>query len=42
MGLIVDSSVIIAAERSGETVERLIQRILRAADARPAAAEAQG
>jgi len=29
MGLILDSSVIIAAERRGETVEQLIARILR-------------
>ena len=28
MGLILDSSVIIAAERRGETVERLIERII--------------
>lgn len=30
MGLILDSSVIIAAERRGETVEHLIERVLRA------------
>ena len=30
MGLILDSSVIIAAERRGETIEHLIERILRA------------
>jgi hypothetical protein len=41
MGLILDSSVIIAAERRGETVEQLIDRILRTTgdqDAAPCAA----
>jgi predicted nucleic acid-binding protein len=28
MGLILDSSVVIAAERRGDTVERLIERII--------------
>ena len=28
MGLILDSSVVIASERSGETVERLIERVV--------------
>jgi hypothetical protein len=28
MGLILDSSVVIAAERRGDTVERLIERVV--------------
>jgi prevent-host-death family protein len=31
MGLILDSSVVIAAERRGDTVERLIERVVRMA-----------
>jgi predicted nucleic acid-binding protein len=42
MGLILDSSVIIAAERRGETVEQLIARILRAAGDQDAALSAIG
>lgn len=42
MGLILDSSVIIAAERRGETVERLIERILRATGDQDAALSAVG
>jgi tRNA(fMet)-specific endonuclease VapC len=42
MGLILDSSVIIAAERRGETVEQLIERILRATGDQEAAFSAVG
>ena len=42
MGLILDSSVIIAAERRGETVEQLIGRILRATGDQDAALSAVG
>lgn len=42
MGLILDSSVIIAAERRGETVEQLIERILRATGDQDAALSAVG
>ena len=42
MGLILDSSVIIAAERRGETVEQLISRILRATGDQDAALSAVG
>lgn len=42
MGLILDSSVIIAAERRGETVEQLIARILRATGDQDAALSAVG
>jgi predicted nucleic acid-binding protein len=42
MGLILDSSVIIAAERRGETVEQLIARILRTTGDRDAALSAVG
>ena len=42
MGLILDSSVIIPAERRGETVERLIERILRATGDQDAALSAVG
>lgn len=42
MGLILDSSVIIDAERRGETVERLIERILRATGDQDAALSAVG
>jgi predicted nucleic acid-binding protein len=42
MGLILDSSVVIAAERRGETVERLIERILRATADQDAALSAVG
>jgi len=42
MGLILDSSVIIAAERHGETVERLIERIVRATGDQDAALSAVG
>lgn len=42
MGLILDSSVIIAAERRGETVEQLIARILRTTGDQDAALSAVG
>jgi len=42
MGLILDSSVIIAADRRGETVEHLIQRILRSTGDQDAALSAVG
>jgi len=42
MGLILDSSVVIAAERRGETVERLIERVLAAAGDQEAALSAVG
>jgi predicted nucleic acid-binding protein len=42
MGLILDSSIIIAAERRGETVEQLIERILRATGDQDAALSAVG
>ena len=42
MGLILDSSVIIASERRGETVEQLIGRILRATGDQDAALSAVG
>lgn len=42
MGLILDSSVIVDAERRGETVERLIERILRSTGDQDAALSAVG
>jgi len=42
MGLILDSSVIIDAERRGETVERLIERIIRSTADQDAALSAVG
>ena len=42
MGLILDSSVVIDAERRGETVEALIERIVRATDDQEAALSAVG
>ncbi|MFZ0641075.1 MAG: PIN domain-containing protein [Candidatus Acidiferrales bacterium] len=42
MGLILDSSVIIDAERRGETVERLIERIVSATGDQDAALSAVG
>ena len=42
MGLILDSSVVIDAERRGETVERLIERIVRATGDQDAALSAVG
>ncbi len=42
MGLILDSSVIIAAERRGETVEHLFERVLRASGDQDAALSAVG
>lgn len=42
MGLILDSSVVIDAERRGETVERLIERIVRSTDDQEAALSAVG
>jgi len=42
MGLILDSSVIIAAERRGENVEQLIARILRSTGDQEAALSAVG
>jgi tRNA(fMet)-specific endonuclease VapC len=42
MGLIVDSSVAIAAERRGDTVEELLQRVISFADDQNAALAAVG
>ena len=42
MGLILDSSVVIAAERRGDTIERLIQRIVDATGDQEAALSAVG
>ena len=42
MGLILDSSVIIAAERRGENVERLIERLVTATGDQEAALSAIG
>jgi len=42
MGLILDSSVVIAAERRGDTVERLIERVVSAAGDQDAALSAVG
>lgn len=42
MGLILDSSVVIAAERRGDTIEQLIQRIVNAAGDQEAALSAVG
>jgi predicted nucleic acid-binding protein len=42
MGVILDSSVIIAAERRAETVEQLIERIVRATGDQDAALSAVG
>jgi predicted nucleic acid-binding protein len=42
MGLILDSSVVIDAERRGETVERLIERIVRSTGDQDAALSAVG
>ena len=42
MGLILDSSVVIAAERRGETAERLLQRVLEATKDQEAALSAIG
>lgn len=42
MGLILDSSVVIAAERRGDTVERLIERILNTTGDQDAALSAVG
>ena len=42
MGLILDSSVVIAAERRGDTIERLIQRIVEATGDQDAALSAVG
>ena len=42
MGLILDSSVVIAAERRGDTVEQLIERILKATGNQEAALSAIG
>lgn len=42
MGLILDSSVIIDAERRGETVEKLIERVVTAAGDQEAALSAVG
>lgn len=42
MGLILDSSVIIASERRGDTVERLIERIINATGDQEAALSAVG
>ncbi len=40
MGLILDSSVVIAAERRGDTVERLIEGVMRVAGDQDAALSA--
>ena len=42
MGLILDSGVVIAAERGGDTVERLIQRVVDATGDQEAALSAVG
>ena len=42
MGLILDSSVVIAAERSGKTVQRLVERVLAVAGDQEAALSAVG
>ena len=42
MGLILDSSVVIAAERRGETVEQLIERLIQSAGDQEAALSAVG
>ncbi len=42
MGLILDSSVVIAAERRGDTIERLIQRVVDATGDQDAALSAVG
>jgi hypothetical protein len=42
MGLILDSSVVIAAERRGDTVERLIERVVSVAGDQDAALSAAG
>lgn len=42
MGLILDSSVVIAAERRGETAEQLLQRVLEATEDQEAALSAIG
>jgi predicted nucleic acid-binding protein len=42
MGLILDSSVVIDAERHGETVERLIERVVKVAGDQEAALSAVG
>lgn len=42
MGLILDSSIVIAAERRGENVERLIERIVTATGDQEAALSATG
>jgi tRNA(fMet)-specific endonuclease VapC len=42
MGLILDSSVVIASERRGETVERLIERVVTATGDQEAALSAIG
>jgi predicted nucleic acid-binding protein len=42
MGLILDSSVVIAAERRGDTVERLIERVVKLAGDQDAALSAVG
>jgi tRNA(fMet)-specific endonuclease VapC len=42
MGLILDSSVVIAAERRGETLERLIERMVRVTGDQEAALSAIG
>lgn len=42
MGLILDSSVIIDAERRGETVEKLIERVVRSTGDQEAALSAVG
>lgn len=42
MGLILDSSVVIAAERRGDTVERLIEHVIRATGDQEAALSSVG
>jgi predicted nucleic acid-binding protein len=42
MGLILDSSIVIAAERRGDTVEKLIEQVVRAAGDQDAALSSVG
>ena len=42
MGLIFDSSIVIAAERRGDTVEKLIEEVVRAAGDQDAALSSVG
>ncbi len=42
MGLILDSSIVIAAERGGDTVEQLIERVVKLGGDQDAALSAVG